>query len=87
MNDGSTHKFWVCQSDDDTFLAASTESPRFCFAGATEEEVIDKANRALDAYFGNEFLTVVKEQRKSKLLYKLRPIRVENYTTKDFAIA
>ena len=82
-------KYWICQTDDDTFLAASTETPRFCFAGATEEEVVGKATRALSSYFNNEFRPVAKKQAKVKpsiSISKLRPVRVHTYV-RESAVA
>lgn len=87
MNEVIERKFWICQTDDGTYLAASTESPRFCFAGASEEEAVDKAVGALDAYLSGEFKPIVREQRASKELYRPRPIRVQIYTPKELATA
>ena len=87
MNEVIERRFWICQTDDDTYLAASTESPRFCFAGASEEEVSEKANSALDAYLNGEFKPISRKQSESKGLYKLRPIRIQAYTPKDRAVA
>lgn len=87
MTEVIERKFWICQTDDDTYLAASTESPRFCFEGASEEEVCDKATRALDAYLNGQFTPVARRQSQSKELHKLRPIRVQTYTPKESAVA
>lgn len=87
MTEVIERKIWICQTDDDSYLAASIESPRFCFAGTSEEEVAGKAVRALDAYLNGEFKPVAKRQSESKGLYKLRPIRVQTYTPKESAVA
>jgi predicted RNase H-like HicB family nuclease len=43
---------YLCRQEDGTFLAASIDSPRFCVGSATEDEALEKAQRALDYYLG-----------------------------------
>ena len=87
MNEKQELRFWVCQRDDGKFLAASTETPRFCFSGDTEDAVIAKASRAFDAYFGDEFRPVVKQPKQKaetqKVITQFRPLRFVNYSRKE----
>lgn len=49
-----SHRFTAGVVDDGTWLAVSTRAPYFCFSGDSQSEVEDKANRALDFYFGTK---------------------------------
>lgn len=46
----TSHAVYITTNEDGIVLAASIDSPRFCVAGATEEEAAAKAQRALDFY-------------------------------------
>jgi predicted RNase H-like HicB family nuclease len=45
-----THTIFISKQRDGTFLAASIDVPRFCVGGTSEDEVHQKAQRALDYY-------------------------------------
>ena len=87
MTENIVRMLWTYQTDEGTFLVASKESPRFCFEGATEEEVLAKADRALVAYSNNEFRPIAKEPVASKVLFNPRPIRTLVYTPGELATA
>ncbi|HEY8098237.1 MAG TPA: hypothetical protein VIE65_19425 [Methylobacter sp.] len=46
----SWHSIHFFKQQDDTYLVASADSPRFCFQAPTLEEVRAKAKRALEYY-------------------------------------
>ena len=53
MSDKLKPGFDVGQTEDGAFVAASVATPAFFFYGVTEDDVIDKARRALAFFFGN----------------------------------
>jgi predicted RNase H-like HicB family nuclease len=48
----SEHPIYIAKLEDGSFLAASNREPRFCVGAASEEEVIAKARRAVEFYWG-----------------------------------
>lgn len=52
MNVSKDFAVYVTAIEDGTHLAASVGTPRFCFEGPTEEDVVAKAQRALAFYAG-----------------------------------
>jgi len=46
--------FQIGKTEDGKFLAASVTTPFFCFYGDTEEEVADKADRAIRFFYSGQ---------------------------------
>jgi len=48
----TAHKFSIGRTGDGKWLAVSSQSPHFCFAGDTAVAVEEQASRALELFFG-----------------------------------
>ncbi|HEY9092161.1 hypothetical protein [Parasphingorhabdus sp.] len=51
MNTVASVQFCVGQTSDGRFVAATNTAPYFCFRADSEEEAVQKAERALEFYF------------------------------------
>jgi len=75
MENEINHTFYLGLTDAGTYIAASNASPFFCFEGKSEEEVQEKARRALNFFNGAEGKIVAErpigvEARLSKVVRK-----------------
>lgn len=50
MNESRFVEFCTARTDQGTYIAATNESPYFCFEGANEHDVLEKVKRALRVY-------------------------------------
>lgn len=75
MNEARKPSFQVAQTEDGTWLAASTVSPIFCFEEETEDAVIDKAIRAMRFFFGGTGIVTEPPVSKTKHVVGFVPKR------------
>jgi predicted RNase H-like HicB family nuclease len=54
MTNNRTTGFWLGNTEDGRFVAASVSNPIFCFTADTEKEASEKARRAIHFYFSDE---------------------------------
>ncbi len=53
MNVEREFQVYLTVTDDGTYLAATNESPHFCFEGSSEQELLATVEQALTFYYQN----------------------------------
>ena len=85
MNEPKTVGFYVGQIDDGRFAAASTSAPYFCFIEADEDAAIQKANAALDFFYGNKGTLTQRSLSPKNVVSFVPQRRIE--TLREYAVA
>ena len=85
MNEPKTVGFYVGQIDDGRFAATSTHAPYFCFVEVDEDAAIQKANAALDFYFGGKGVSAPRSNTRKNVVNFVPQRRIE--ALKEYAVA